>query len=139
MAASNKPLNCTTPTGLPWSNKPREPTVKPVNLVLTGHRVQRSLARDYAPEIIEQEAADGAVPNLIHALDPSHLIMTVNAAVKEGIINIAAVHDCPAVLAPQAERFKEIILEQLIVCMRSTIRSRKFEIAPSAFLAWLSN
>jgi hypothetical protein len=33
------------------------------------------------PNIIKEEAANGAVPNLIHAFDASLVMMTANAAI----------------------------------------------------------
>jgi DNA-directed RNA polymerase, mitochondrial len=56
---------------------------------------------------------DGAVPNFVHALDASHLINVVNAAVREGITSLAVVHDSFGCLAPQAHKLHLIIREEM--------------------------
>ena len=49
-----------------------------------------------------------------HACDAAHLMLTVNAAVAEGITSIATVHDSFGCLPSQAERFRRIIREQFV-------------------------
>ena len=41
-------------------------------------------------------------------------MLTVNAAVAEGITSIATVHDCFGCLPSRAERFRKIIREQFV-------------------------
>ena len=55
---------------------------------------------------------NAAAPNLVHALDASHLIRVVNAAAGEGITSIAVVHDSFGCLAPQARDLHRIIRTQ---------------------------
>jgi DNA-directed RNA polymerase len=63
---------------------------------------------------LSRDAADGAVPNVVHALDATHLLRTVNACVAEGIKDIVTVHDCFGCLAPQAEQFNSIIRREFV-------------------------
>ena len=58
---------------------------------------------------------NAAAPNLVHALDASHLIRVVNAAASEGITSIAVVHDSFGSLAPQARELHRIIRTQFAV------------------------
>lgn len=46
--------------------------------------------------------------------DATHLMLTVNAALAEGITSIATVHDSFGCPASQAERFRHIIREQFV-------------------------
>jgi DNA-dependent RNA polymerase len=46
--------------------------------------------------------------------DAAHLLLTVNAAVREDIKSIATVHDSFGCLASKAERFRKIIREQFV-------------------------
>jgi hypothetical protein len=46
--------------------------------------------------------------------DAAHLMLTVNAAVAEGITSIATVHDSFGCLPSRAERFRRIIREQFV-------------------------
>jgi DNA-directed RNA polymerase len=118
LAHEGKPLRWTTPTGLPWINRYHEPKLQKVKLWLydKGVKVRKSvlLAVGSEPEIAKDRAANGVAPNLVHACDAAHLMLTVNAAVKEGITNIATVHDSFGCLAPQAARFNAIIREQMV-------------------------
>ncbi len=52
--------------------------------------------------------------NFVHACDAAHLMLTVNAAVAEGITSIATVHDSFGCLPAHAERFRQIIREQFV-------------------------
>jgi DNA-directed RNA polymerase len=47
-------------------------------------------------------------------------MLTVNAAVSEGITSIATVHDSFGCLPSRAERFREIIREEFVRIYRST-------------------
>jgi len=114
LAHEGKPLRWTTPTGLPWINRYHEPNVKRVELWLHDTRVQVTLADGTQKEIDKEKAANGVAPNFVHALDASHLALTVNAAVAAGVTNLATVHDSFGCLAPQAKRFNEIIREQFV-------------------------
>jgi hypothetical protein len=41
------------------------------------------------------------------------LVLSVNAAVNDGIVDIAVVHDCFAAPAPQVQRFQQIIRREM--------------------------
>jgi DNA-directed RNA polymerase, mitochondrial len=113
---ANKPLRWTTPVGLPWINRYHEPFFRRIDLWLfdrpTPYTTKRIVGEK--PKIDREEAADGASPNFVHACDAAHLMLTVRAAAAEGIKSIATVHDCFACLPSQAERFRQIILEQFV-------------------------
>ena len=53
-------------------------------------------------------------PNFVHALDSSHLLLTVGACADEGITDIATVHDSFGCLPSEADRFNEIIRATLV-------------------------
>src|SRR5262249_1235020 len=56
-----------------------------------------------------------AAPNFIHSLDAAHLIKTVLAATDADIKDIVTVHDCFAVPAGDAAKFKNIINRELFL------------------------
>jgi Autographiviridae RNA polymerase len=112
LASDNLPLEFISPTGVPVVGRYLKPKYKTINLLLRGRRVRRKLGK-YTRTLSPKDAANSSVPNLVHALDASHLIMTVNACREAGIKNMMTVHDCFFVLAPQASAFKKIALEQL--------------------------
>jgi DNA-directed RNA polymerase len=43
--------------------------------------------------IAKDKAAAGIAPNFVHSHDAAHLLLTVAACCKEGITDIATVHD----------------------------------------------
>ncbi len=114
LAHEGKPLEWRTPTGLPWSNRYHVPMVKDVELWLNDVRVRMRLTVGDQKEIDKDKAANGVAPNFVHACDAAHLMLTVNAAVDEGITDIATVHDSFGCLAPHARRFNQVIREQFV-------------------------
>lgn len=114
MAHEGKPVSWTTPTGLPWANRYNIPNVLCIRLWLSNARIELHAADGVSKEIDKDKVANGVAPNFVHALDAAHLLLTVNACVKEGITNIATVHDSFGCLAPQAVRFNQIIREEFV-------------------------
>jgi DNA-directed RNA polymerase len=114
LAHEGKPLSWTTPAGLPWCNRYHEVETQRVELWLSDVRMTIKLATGDKKEIAKDKAANGVAPNFVHALDAAHLQLTVNAAVAEGITQIATVHDSFGCLAPHARRFNAIIREQFV-------------------------
>lgn len=114
LAHEGKPLQWTTPTGLPWVNRYHAVNVTQVNLWMHDKRVCLRVADGFAPEIAKEKAMNGVAPNFVHACDAAHLLLTVNASVAEGITSIATVHDSFGCLAPYAARFNAIIRETFV-------------------------
>ena len=118
LASENKCLCWTAPTGLPWSNRYHEKKTRVVKLRQRNHGVElpKSVteAFGFKTRIKVDKARNGVTPNFVHALDAAHLMRTVNAAAKEGITDIATVHDSYSCLPSQAARFRRIIREQFV-------------------------
>lgn len=118
LAHESKPLRWVSPVGLPWINRYHEPTTSRVTLYLADKgvkvRTQVVLAEGHAPEIDKSKAASGVAPNFVHANDASHLLLVARAAAREGITQMATVHDSFGCLANRARRFNEIIREQFV-------------------------
>jgi DNA-directed RNA polymerase, mitochondrial len=113
-AHKNKPLQWRTPVGLPWINRYHEGPAMVVSLWLQGKVCKLNLAPEETSTIDSHKATNGAAPNFVHACDAAHLMLTVNAAVAEGITSIATVHDSFGCLPSRAERFRRIIREQFV-------------------------
>lgn len=116
MAHEGKPVQWTTPVGIPWINRYHEKVLDSVSLYLNDkgikERVRVLIATGSKREIDKDKSANGVAPNFVHALDAAHLLRVVNASNLEGIRSIATVHDSFGCLAPQARRFNAIIREQ---------------------------
>lgn len=118
MAHAGKPLEWVTPVGLPWSNRYHKPLTKRICLWMHDHGVRipyRPLVADgHQKDIDKDRAKNGSAPNFVHACDAAHLLKTVNAAMLEGIKQLALVHDSFGSLPSHAARFQGIIREQFV-------------------------
>jgi DNA-directed RNA polymerase len=114
LAHEGKPLEWTTPTGLPWSNRYHVAQIKKLTLYLHDVPVQVNLAVGDEKQIDKDKSANSVAPNFVHALDAAHLALTVNACFSEDITQVATVHDSFGCLAPHAARFNQIIREQFV-------------------------
>ena len=114
LAEQNKAVTVISPTGLPLSNRYSRSRTKRIKLWLMDKAVRRVMADGFEPKILKRKVKNGISPNITHMVDSSHLMMTVNACVAEGITNVAAIHDSFNCLASQADRFNAIIREQFV-------------------------
>ena len=116
LSESNLFPKWTTPAGFPWANRYYKFKSDQIRLHLTSLEMsfRVSLATREEPEVRKRKAANAIAANFVHACDAAHLILTVNAAVKEGITSIATVHDCFGCLPSRAARFRRIIREQFV-------------------------
>lgn len=115
MAHEGKPLEWTTPAGLPWSNRYHEAVTRPVRLWLHDKAVNVRIFDGVKKEIDKKRAANGVAPNFVHACDAAHLLLTVLAAAKEGFKHFALVHDSFGCIPSRAARFHQIIREQFVL------------------------
>ena len=106
-------LEWTSPSGFPISNRYQVENIVTVNIKRGSIRLRHNIADGATGEVKLPKALDLAAPNFIHSLDAAHLVRTVNASVSQGITDILTIHDFFYCLAPQATRFREIILEEL--------------------------
>jgi DNA-directed RNA polymerase len=118
LAHEGKPLRWTTPVGIPWINRYHEAQVERIELFLydKGVKVRNriSVAVGAKQEIDKDKAANGVAPNFVHANDAAHLLLVARAASREGITQLATVHDSFGCLASRAERFREVIREEFV-------------------------
>ncbi|MBR1173934.1 hypothetical protein JQ617_08215 [Bradyrhizobium sp. KB893862 SZCCT0404] len=118
MAHEGKPLEWTTPVGLPWSNRYHEPVTERIILWMHDHGVRRKFKPEVATgtqkDIDKHRAVNGSAPNFVHACDASHLLLTVLNALREGIKQFALVHDSFGSLPSHAARFQGIIRETFV-------------------------
>jgi DNA-directed RNA polymerase len=124
-------LEWISPTGFPWANRYHEPNVKIVHLESRGEYVRHLVADGFKPGVLKRKSLDGAVPNVVHALDASHLIRVVNAAASDGITSVAVVHDSFGCLAPHARALYWIIREELALLYEHDVLAELREAAGS--------
>lgn len=118
LAHEGKPLEWTTPIGLPWSNRYHESTTEQLSLWMHDGgvkvRYKPLVATGFKKDIDKRRAVNGVAPNFVHACDASHLLLTVLAAKREGIRHFALVHDSFGCPLAHAARFQGIIRETLV-------------------------
>ena len=118
LAREGKPLRWVSPCGLPWINRYHDPILDTVYLTLNENGVKRrhqiTVSVGFEPEINKYRAADAVAPNVVHALDASHLLLTVGACVDEGITDIVTVHDSFGCHPSEGDRFNEIIRATMV-------------------------
>jgi DNA-directed RNA polymerase len=118
LAHESKPVSWTTPVGIPFINRYNELEMVRLKLYMHDRGVRRVLNANVTTgntqRINKRRAANAIAPNLVHSLDAAHLMLTVNAAVANGILQIATVHDSFGCLAPQAAKFNKIIRAELV-------------------------
>jgi DNA-directed RNA polymerase len=119
MAHAGKPLEWTTPVGLPWSNRYHASNTQRICLWLHDHGVRVPykplIAEGHQKDIDKNRAVNGVAPNFVHACDAAHLLLTVNRAAGEGINQFALVHDSFGCLPSQTARFQGIIREAFVM------------------------
>jgi DNA-directed RNA polymerase len=128
-------LEWKSPSGFPVENRYQKPNNIRVECRSGSVRITHKIADGVTDKINKKKALDAAAPNFVHSLDAAHLVKVANAAVSEGISDILTVHDCFYCLAPQADRFHQIILDELTDLYRDNdpledLRSRNGYIRP---------
>ena len=92
MSRAERPIVWDSPAGFPVIQDYRVQKFERVVTVFGGVRYRAGLERD--TEKIDRKRSSNAIsPNFIHSLDASHLMLTVNACLAEGITSFGMVHD----------------------------------------------
>jgi DNA-directed RNA polymerase len=115
LAKAGSGLTWITPTGFPVRQMMMKRDIKPnkVRMTVNGKVLTRQYPR-YTNEIDAREQANAIAPNFVHSFDSSHLQLTVNAAVDEGMKNFLFIHDSFATDCNSASRFNQIIREEFV-------------------------
>jgi DNA-directed RNA polymerase len=119
LASENLPLRWFTPTSLPVINGYYAPNIEIADLELRGERVRYRVANGWLASIDREGALNAAAPNYVHSLDSSHAVRVINAAAREGIANVATIHDCFASLVPQVERVHQLVRREFYLMYHS--------------------
>lgn len=117
MSHEERPVTWTTPLGLPVMLRCPNMDTEQVDIFLHDKGIKKRLRPRTAVEAggISKTAATQAIaPSLVHAYDAAHLMMVVLEAKKQGINNVALVHDSFGCLPNDAARFRHIIKETFV-------------------------
>lgn len=116
MADLDEGLTWTTPTG--YRVTQRYPLVKSRRFTICGvimNQTNRTrVFHEVIPGIRKSKQVWAIAPNIVHSLDASHMMLSINKAVDEGLDAFAAVHDSFGVHAADMDRFLEIIKDTFV-------------------------
>ena len=109
----NKSLYWYTPTGFLVKQKYSKKARTYVHTHLNGRLLKLSLETE-TKEINKQKQINSVSPNLVHSLDASHLMMTVNRCADEGIDSIVCVHDSFGTHAGDMDNLSLVLREKFL-------------------------
>jgi len=125
VTAEGLPVRWTTPDGFPVVQHYRELKSHRIDTMIFGSRVTMQIEprideeKDDKPKVSRRKQSSGLSPNFVHSLDATHLRMAVLQAYREGISNVALVHDSFGTHAADTGRFF-VILREALVTMYTT-------------------
>jgi DNA-directed RNA polymerase, mitochondrial len=136
LAAHNKPLTFTSPVGLPVVHKYAQWETKAVKLFLYDRSLPVTEAKSHDKltedgegvirrveanirtrplDTLDKDKARSAVsPNVIHAMDASHLMLVVLDAKDAGIDSLALIHDSFGTHAGRTAEFSQLIRQAFV-------------------------
>lgn len=135
LASEQKPVTWATPLGFPVIHSYHQWDEKTIEVFLfnrgvavtdvTSHdkiiegdkvlkRVKMNLRTEPKKTLKKTKQRSAVAPNVIHSMDATHLLQTVNASVKEGISHFCLIHDSFATHAANTGRFGAIIRETFV-------------------------
>lgn len=108
VAKENLPITWTTPVGLPvyqfYAN------LKKIRIKSTlGGSVVFTTLQEYTKDINKKRMEQGIAPNFVHSMDASHLMLSVDKALRTGIGSFAMIHDSFGTHASETEKFSKIL------------------------------
>lgn len=105
-------ISWVTPSGFPAIQAYWEQSVHQIHTQLCGGARLKIVKDKDTPD--RNRHKNGIAPNFVHSLDASHLTLTVNAAVAEGITSLAMIHDDYGTHAEDAPALYRIIRERFV-------------------------
>jgi DNA-directed RNA polymerase len=111
IAKANRGMLWTTPVGLVVLHENRKP--KEVRL-FTADRTVLIHHQDDKQKIDVRKQVDGIVAHLVHSMDATHMMRTINRLHAEGIRHFAMVHDSYGVHACDVDLLNRVLREEFV-------------------------
>ena len=136
-AAQNKPLTWMTPTGFKVTQDYRKQVSRKVSTWLHGSLTAVRF-RDDTDDIDPRKQSNGASPNIVHSLDASGLVRSVNEGYHRGIADFAVIHDSYAthstngdlLAAAIKDSFAELFSQNILADLQSQWEDDGTELLP---------
>lgn len=99
---ADMPFTWTTPLGFEVTQDYKKSKGERISLYYKGTMQKATISLDM-PQLDKSRASAAAAPNVVHSLDASHLMSTVNLCVDNNVDSFAMIHDSFATLACDTE------------------------------------
>ena len=114
VSKAGEPMIWKTPVGfVAAQNYLLSDTVR-LELTFGGVNIRVNLDKDTGGKLDSRKQASGIAPNVIHSMDASHLMMTVNAAATKGISAFSLIHDSFGCHAGYAGTLAQCLREEFL-------------------------
>lgn len=111
-ASKDLPVWWINPAGFPvYQEELVHKAVQVRSCLLGGVRLK---LQEEQPTISSRKQAQAVAPNFVHSLDSAHLMLTVNEAYRQGIVNFAMIHDDFGTHAADTAKLREIIKKSFV-------------------------
>ena len=107
------PIHWTTPAGFLVLQDYREAEGQRVRFNIMGRDV-RMVVQQTGTKLDNRKQSQGISPNFVHSQDASHMMLTVNACLDDGITAFAMIHDSYGTHAADAEALSYHLRRQFI-------------------------
>lgn len=124
-------LSWVTPIGLPVVQEYYEYESQRFNVFVEGREL-RFVQRTGAAAIKTAKQKQGAAPNFVHSMDASHLMLTVNACVEEGLDSFAMIHDSFATHACDTGVLFEVLRNEFCTMYQANVLQELYDGMPDA-------
>ena len=102
-ATTKTPVHWTTPLGFPV----KQAYYDQKDMIVKTKMMGRIRIRSNTDKINKRKQANGISPNFVHALDATHMYLTIDHCIQKGIKDFGMVHDSYATLACDMDKLNE--------------------------------
>ena len=115
VAKSGQHPEWVTPTGFRVVQHYPNMSNRQIKTLVNG-KLYRPRLREEQPGVDKRKHVMGIAPNVIHSLDASHLVMSVNSMVEQSdsFVSFAMVHDSFGTHAADCPKFAEVLREEFV-------------------------
>lgn len=110
---SGTPVLWTVPSGFKPRQEYFKQSFKQVATFWGSVRIDLGLTKDL-PQLDKRKQATGIAPNYVHSMDSSHLMLTINTCLKQGITSFSMIHDSYGTYACDTDLLSEALREAFI-------------------------
>ena len=102
-AATKTPVHWTTPLGFPV----KQAYYSQKDMIVKTKMMGRIRIRSNTDKINKRKQANGISPNFVHALDATHMFLTIDHCLQKGVKDFGMVHDSYATLPCDMDKLNE--------------------------------